>query len=116
MTEPKTQLQKIIKATGVSFRLHDLRRTFGTHAAQQGMESQAISRALNHSKQDVTESYIQGTVDLIRPVFDAVAKVYYQYFDQDLKRYLFEPEAYAAAEIEHAQHLKDTADEGTPTW
>ena len=116
MTEPKTQLQKIIKATEVSFRLHDLRRTFGTHAAQQGMERQAISRALNHSKQDVTESYIQGTVDLIRPVFDAVAKVYYQYFDEDLKRYLFEPEAYAAAEAEHAQHMKETGEkQGTPT-
>ena len=47
--------------------------------------------------------------------FEAVARGYLSYFDVDLQRYLFEPEAYAAAEIEHVQHLKDT-DQGTPTW
>ena len=114
-SDPKFQLAKIIAATGLSFRFHDLRRTFATHALIQGMEDKQISRALNHKDQGITAQYIQATVETLRPVFEAVARGYLSYFDEDLARQVYKPEAYAAAEIEHAQDLKDT-DQGTPTW
>ena len=115
MTEPKFQLAKITAATGLSFRFHDLRRTFATHANIQGWEDKQISRALNHKDKGITAQYIQATVETLRPVFEAVAHGYLRYFDEDIARLIYEPEAYAAAEIEMAQDLKDS-DEGTPTW
>ena len=115
MTSTKKQLAKIVEASGVSFMLHDLRRTFSTHAARHGIEYEAIKRALNHRGTGVTAQYIQATVETVRPVFEAVARGYLSYFDEDLARQIYEPESYAAAEIEHLQHLKDT-DQGTPAW
>lgn len=116
MTEPKFQLSKITAATGLSFRFHDLRRTFATHANIQGWEEKQISRALNHKDKGITAQYIQATVETLRPVFEAVARGYLSYFDEDLAKQIYEPEAYAAAEADHAEHMKETADRGTPTW
>lgn len=81
MTEPKSQLKKIIEASGVSFNFHDCRRTFATHARVNGAEQDVIRRALNHkSGGSITDTYIIGRVDLIRPVFEAVAKQYDFYY------------------------------------
>ncbi|MEP5378886.1 MAG: tyrosine-type recombinase/integrase, partial [Hyphomicrobiales bacterium] len=67
MTEPKSQLKKIIAATGVQFRLHDCRRTFATHAKINGLDHDVIRRALNHkSGGSITDSYIQGGIDMVR--------------------------------------------------
>lgn len=82
MTEPKKQIAKINKFSGVKFTLHDLRRTFATHAAMHGMDQSAIKRALNHKSADVTEGYIIKSADLIRPVFEAVAEQYAHYMKQ----------------------------------
>ena len=84
MTEPKSQLKKIVESSGVAFNLHDCRRTFATHAKVNGAEQDVIRRALNHkSGGSITASYIIGRVDLIRPVFQAVAKQYDFYYLAD---------------------------------
>jgi len=81
MTEPGSQLKKIIDATGVKFRLHDCRRTFATHANINGLTHDVIGRALNHkSGGSITDSYIQGGLDMVRPAFDAVADQYDHYY------------------------------------
>ena len=82
MTEPKSQLRRIKAATELSFSLHDLRRTFATHANAQGVEYENIRRALNHkSGGSVTSQYIISQIETLRPVFQAVADGYHQYYD-----------------------------------
>lgn len=83
MTEPKSQLAKICTRTGIKFRLHDLRRTFATHAQANGASFDLIKKALNHKSGDVTEGYIITQVDTLRLVFDAVADGYHTYYDPD---------------------------------
>ena len=66
MTEPKSQLRFIKAATGLSFSLHDLRRTFATHANAQGVEYENIRRALNHkSGGSVTSQYIISQIETL---------------------------------------------------
>jgi integrase len=72
MTEPKSQLARICKATGLQFRLHDLRRTFATHAMSAGVSYELIQKALNHKSGSVTSNYIINNVDMMRPVFDTI--------------------------------------------
>ncbi len=118
MTDPKIQVANIIKATGVDFMLHDLRRTFATHALKQGMDLYGIGRALNHRTQGgITAQYINldATIETLRPVFDAVARGYLEYLDPTLSFEIYNPEAAGQRDQEQAQHLKDTADQGTST-
>jgi integrase len=80
MTEPKSQVQRIRAAAGIKFTLHDLRRTFATHAKVNGADYDLIRRALNHkSGGSVTDSYIAIRVDMIRPVFQSVSEQYTYY-------------------------------------
>ena len=83
MTEPRTQLESICKSIGVKFRLHDLRRTFATHAQANGASFELIRKALNHKSSSVTEGYIITQTETLRPVFDAVADGYHTYYDPD---------------------------------
>ena len=83
MTEPKSQLARICKAVGFKFRLHDLRRTFATHASKAGVQFDLIQKALNHKAQNVTSGYIINNVDLMRPVFDTIFAEYSKYWDED---------------------------------
>jgi len=91
MVEPSSQLEVICKATGLSFRLHDLRRTFATHARMHGADHELVKKALNHSDGDVTDSYIQGRLELIRPVFEKVARGYLLYSEPDVVEEIEEP-------------------------
>ena len=74
LQDPRKQLEKLEKITGVKFCCHDLRRTFATLAESYGIDYYSIKRALNHKTQDITERYIQNRVEKMRDVFDAVAK------------------------------------------
>jgi hypothetical protein len=81
MTEPKSQLKKIMEASGVSFNFHDCRRTFATHAKVNGAAHDVIRRALNHkSGSSITDDYIIDRIDFVRPVFQAVADQYEHYY------------------------------------
>jgi integrase len=105
MTEPKSQLAAICKATGLKFTLHDLRRTFATHASAFGMSHDIIKRALNHKSGDVTEGYIVPQIDAIRPVFEKVAEGFFDYSHPGLREEL---------EYEHEldEALQKAIDEG----
>jgi len=60
---------------------------------------------------------IQATIEKLRPVFEAVARGYLNYFDEDLARLIYEPEAYAAAEAEFVEDMKQTGEkQGTPSF
>ena len=93
MVEPRYQIKAISDAIGVSFRAHDLRRTFATHASSAGIEFENIRRALNHSSgSSVTAGYIIDSAETMRPVFDKVFEVYSGYYDQDEIEQLLNPE------------------------
>ena len=86
MTEPKSQLSKIRRATKLNFTFHDLRRTFATHAEALGQSHELIRKALNHkSGGGITSQYIITQVETLRPVFQAVAEGYREYYDPDWK-------------------------------
>jgi len=53
---------------------HTLRRTCATYAHRAGVRDEDISRMLNHKKPGVTEHYIQSNPEVLRPMFDIVAK------------------------------------------
>jgi integrase len=84
MTEPKSQLDRIRKATGLNFRFHDLRRTFATHAHALGQSHELIRKALNHKTgEKITSQYIITQVETLRPVFQTVADDYREYYDPE---------------------------------
>jgi integrase len=62
----------VAKASGVDFRLHDLRRTFVSivnHQLSRSFSVYTIKRLMNHSATDVTGGYIQiGVEDLREPM------------------------------------------------
>lgn len=71
LIEPKRQVQAVIDETGITFCLHDLRRTFASVA--EGVVSYSVlKRLLNHSDKDVTQGYIVLGVDKLRPPMQQV--------------------------------------------
>ena len=67
LVEPKQQVKKIIKNSGVGFTLHDLRRHFITVADSLDLSVFAIKRLVNHSiGGDVTSGYVVTTVERLR--------------------------------------------------
>lgn len=67
LIEPRRQMAKIITQSGVSFTLHDLRRTFITVAESLDISIYAIKRLVNHRiRNDVTAGYIVMAVERLR--------------------------------------------------
>ena len=67
LIEPKRQVQRVIKASGVPFMLHDLRRTFITVAESLDLSHYAIKRLVNHKlTNDVTAGYVVANVERLR--------------------------------------------------
>jgi integrase len=65
--EPRKVMKKIIDQSGVTFTLHDLRRTFITIAESLDIPAYALKRLLNHRiTQDVTAGYIVMDVERLR--------------------------------------------------
>jgi integrase len=65
--EPRKVMKKIIEQSGVTFTLHDLRRTFITVAESLDIPAYALKRLLNHKMtQDVTAGYIVMDVERLR--------------------------------------------------
>ena len=57
----------VIKATGIHFTVHDLRRTFITIAESLDIPAYALKRLMNHKmSNDVTAGYIVADVDRLR--------------------------------------------------
>jgi integrase len=72
LTEPRPQMAKVIKASGVPFTLHDLRRTFATVAESLDIPAYALKRLLNHRSQDVTFGYVIVDVDRLRKPMQSI--------------------------------------------
>jgi len=67
LNEPKKQLDKVRKISGVYFNLHDLRRTFITIAESLDINTYALKQLLNHKDQrDVTGGYIITDMERLR--------------------------------------------------
>ena len=67
MTDPKKQIARVVKESGVNFSTHDLRRTFITIAESLDISAYALKRLLNHKmNNDVTAGYIIIDVERLR--------------------------------------------------
>jgi integrase len=67
MTDPKKQIARVVKESGVNFSTHDLRRTFITIAESLDISAYALKRMLNHKMtNDVTAGYIITDVERLR--------------------------------------------------
>jgi len=67
LIEPRKQMHKVIQQSGVTFTLHDLRRTFVTVAESLETSVYAIKRLVNHKmSQDVTAGYVVMDVERLR--------------------------------------------------
>jgi integrase len=72
--EPRKVMKKIIDQSGVTFTLHDLRRTFITIAESLDIPAYALKRLLNHKMtQDVTAGYIVMDVERLRKPMQMIA-------------------------------------------
>ena len=108
ISEPRSQLDRLRPAAGISkFTFHDLRRTFAHHAGRQGYDFHLIKKSLNHKSGDITDVYIGGSVEIIRPVLEAISRGYLTYFDKDLANEIYESEDEEGIDIEDFGRLKD---------
>jgi integrase len=65
--EPRKQMARVTKASGVQFTVHDLRRTFITTAESLDISAYALKRLLNHKmNNDITAGYIVTDVERLR--------------------------------------------------
>jgi len=71
-------LKRIEKRTGISFKCHDLRRTFATRASEVGIDYLMIKRMLNHKTNDITAQYIQwDSKENLQKMREALEKIQY---------------------------------------
>lgn len=67
LIDPRKQLDRIVKDSGVTFTPHDLRRTFITVAESLDIPAYALKRLLNHKmSNDITAGYIMTDVERLR--------------------------------------------------
>lgn len=65
--EQRKQMAKVIKESGVTFTIHDLRRTFMTIAESLDISAYAVKRLANHKmNHDITAGYIIADVERLR--------------------------------------------------
>lgn len=73
LIEPRKQMTKIMIASGITFTLHDLRRTFITTAESLDISAYAVKRLVNHKMSgDVTAGYIISDVERLRKPMQAI--------------------------------------------
>jgi integrase len=74
LTEPRTAVDRVVGLSGVSFTLHDLRRTFITMAESLNIPGYALKQLLNHKDpNDVTAGYIISGVERLRKPMEEIA-------------------------------------------
>lgn len=67
LTEPRTAVTRVSTLSGVTFTLHDLRRTFITIAESLDIPAYALKRLMNHKDpNDVTAGYIINDINRLR--------------------------------------------------
>jgi integrase len=105
LASPKKSKTKVIETTGISFSLHDLRRTFSTIAESLDIPAYALKRMLNHSDgSDVTAGYIVGNVERLREPMQKVADYLLRAMKiEPTKIYSFEDKPGAASIAAHSK-------------
>ena len=73
LAEPKKGVAKVIKASGIHFSCHDLRRTFITIAESLDISAYALKRMINHRVTDITGGYIIVDVERLRSPVQRIA-------------------------------------------
>jgi integrase len=74
LEEPRYELRKIAVATGINATVHDLRRTFVTHAEESEISLLALKAMINHALGgSVTEKYVRMTTERLRKPVQRVA-------------------------------------------
>jgi integrase len=74
LVEPRAGIQWVIRESGVSFKLHDLRRTFITVAESLDISAYAVKRLVNHKmSRDVTAGYIISDAERLRGPMEKIA-------------------------------------------
>jgi len=82
LIEPRRQVQKVTELSGVSFTLHDLRRTFITVAESIDISAYALKRLVNHKMtNDVTAGYIVNDVERLRKPMEQISAQLLQHFE-----------------------------------
>lgn len=73
LVEPRKQMEKVTEATGITFTVHDMRRTY-TSAIDGIVGYYELKRLLNHSAKtdDVTAGYVIKEIDKLRPLMQKV--------------------------------------------
>jgi len=67
LVEPRTAVKRVSELSGITFTLHDLRRTFIAIAENLDIPGYALKQLLNHKEpNDVTVDYIASNVDRLR--------------------------------------------------
>ncbi len=75
LKEPRTAVARITEETGITFKLHDLRRTFITIAESLDIPAYALKRLLNHKfSNDVTAGYIVPNMERLRRPMQRVSE------------------------------------------
>jgi integrase len=77
--EPKKVWSRLLKIAEIdNFRMHDLRRTFGSFMAAQGSSLQMIGKALGHKSQDATLIYARLNLDPVRDAVNAASNAMFR--------------------------------------
>lgn len=74
LAEPKKGVAKVVKASGVAFTCHDLRRSFITIAESLDISAYALKRLINHRVTDITGGYIIVDVERLRGPVEKIAR------------------------------------------
>lgn len=73
--EPRPQMRKVTERSGVTFTLHDLRRTFVTVAESLDIPYYALKQLVNHKVSgDVTAGYIVTNVERLREPMERISR------------------------------------------
>ncbi len=88
ITEPKKVIQKINEQAGISFTLHDLRRTYCSIAESLGIGTYTIKRLLNHKtgRNDVTAGYTVLTAEELKEPAQRIVTRINQYAGIDVTK------------------------------
>lgn len=80
LKDPKTAIARVNELSGISFTLHDLRRTFITIAESLDIPAYALKRLLNHKNgNDVTAGYIIASTDRLREPMQRVTDFIFEH-------------------------------------
>lgn len=84
LSEPRTAIKRVSKLSGVTFTIHDLRRTFITAAERLDVPAYALKRLMNHKDpNDVTDGYIIFDVERLRVPMQKITDFFINHFDKE---------------------------------